>query len=1279
MKKTFILLSGLISFYCCIGQNGEAPNYANSALLPPGSAQASKQGSDINIFTGQPSVSVPIYSYKGNSGLNLSISLDYTGGGGIQVGESPSITGLGWYLNAGGMITRTVRGMPDDMPTNGFMYASAIPTDYRSNGNKYYHDSLDSQLDIFSFNFPGHSGKFFIGKNGQIVVAPLSKIRVIPAYLGDQTLKSFRIVAEDGVKYDFEFLEHSTVSISTSFFPPGYSPTPSGYYGQSHATAWYLTRIVSAFNTDTIKFNYLTRGLSYGWKAPQITFVNNANGTKKTPTFAPGGTSTGFYKPYTIEFPDKTNISFVYSTDIMYDDEDYALAKIKISDTAFRFGYLLEYQTSYVTGYGGGRGGTYNIWDSTRLLLKKVTPYTKTEKQESYQFDYYYPLFPRLGSYDDTIQNKRDHWGFYNGAVNGDTLIPQVNGYSWGADRNPASEASGNALLRSYLPTGGYVQYIYELNRHYPYTKQSNSLTIAPATSSQNNITLSQVFNAKHQLVFLLDKSVSRTSSAPISGSGNLNVYIKSTDGSVTYKSEAVSLYNLFYQGIRTWTFNLPNGTYRLETALAGGTSITGSFPVSINWENKNTDTTQLYNLSGGIRVKSVARYSDMNDAIEGSYEEYKYVTEDGKSSGFLGDIPRYDYPYREVINNGGTTTIDYTAVTSEPVAPMDYTQGSPVGYSRVEVIRKSYAGNLGKTVYEFTDLKDVNTNVFTSAFPYTPQDLRHWGIGMPERISVYDSTGVLVQRTVNTYQFDTIEYANDNFKSLKLGNSQTTYNGDPNTPSTPKVKEYIGENYYLTNGRAYVTYTADTLFQPNGSVNTTWQQFVYDTNYNVTKVTTSYDRSRGLQQEQRMYYPYHYTVGGTVGKLRDSSIISLPVATETWITGDGNPRITGGAVTTYKQIASGAIKPDSIYSFESNKPIPQGTITVFDPVKLNRNTTYFKPQSYFVSYDAKGNLAEAKSIVTGQSSSVITDYDQQYVIAKVSNAAQSDIAYTSFESAGTGNWTISSSLRDISERMTGKKSYNLSNGNITRSGLSASQQYLLTVWAKSTASVSVNSTALSNPVASQQGWNLYSVNLSSISSVTVSGSGLIDELRLHPKDANMVTNTYEPLVGITSTTDANNTIVYNEYDNLNRPMLIRDKDKNIIKRFQYADSAMLVSILPTWQFTGIVCRESNPGVRDSIFLDTNSFSESAGQTMPIQAPGYDCNCPGVSGLPEFKVVNGVCELGTWGVSSTVKKKIDYVFVWECTWRYCFSDGSQSSYYSITYSSTACLLTCVAN
>lgn len=529
----------------------------------------------------------------------------------------------------------------------------------------------------------------------------------------------------------------------------------------------------------------------------------------------------------------------------------------------------------------------------------------------------------------------------------------------------------------------------------------------------------------------------------------------------------------------------------------------------------------------------------------------------------------------------------------------------------------------------------------------------------------------------MNTYQFDTLVYNTDNFKSLKLGHVETTYNGNPALSTTPRIRTYIGEHYYATGGHSYLVSTADSLFQADGSINATTNTYTYDTNYNVIKIVSGYDRSRGLQKETRLYYPYNYTTSsGLLNKFRDSGIISQVVSNETWITGDSNPRILDGTITAFKQISSNELKTETVYAFQSNKPIPQSTIGLFDPSTLNRSTTYFKPQADFTVYDAKGNSTEIQSSITSQSNSVIMDYNSMYPVAKVSNALQSDIAYTSFEADGSGNWIIGSTARDNTQALTGKKSYNLSNGNVSKSGLSSSQSYIVTLWVKTGASASVNGTSLSSSIATQNGWNLYLVNLTSVTTVTISGSGLIDEVRLHPKAANMMTYTYEPMIGITSTADANNTIAYSEYDNLARLKLLRDKDKNIIKRFDYSDTSMFLFIgqQPSWQGTSRNCTGNGASV-DSVFIDVNPFSDSSGTTKTVAQP-LDCTCSTAVNNPQFKVVNGQCEQGTWVVTSSAEVKINYVWVWRCTYRYCFSDGSQSTYYEQIIQSEFCPVSC---
>ena len=62
----------------------------------------------------------------------------------------------------------------------------------------------------------------------------------------------------------------------------------------------------------------------------------------------------------------------------------------------------------------------------------------------------------------------------------------------------------------------------------------------------------------------------------------------------------------------------------------------------------------------------------------------------------------------------------------------------------------------------------------------------------------------------------------------------------------------------------------------------------------------------------------------------------------------------------------------------------------------------------------------------------------------------------------------------------------------------------------------------------------------------------LVDDIRIVPVDARMQTYTYNPVFGMTSTTDSNNQSIFYEYDDLGRLKLVRDVDKNILKKTEY-------------------------------------------------------------------------------------------------------------------------------
>ena len=87
-----------------------------------------------------------------------------------------------------------------------------------------------------------------------------------------------------------------------------------------------------------------------------------------------------------------------------------------------------------------------------------------------------------------------------------------------------------------------------------------------------------------------------------------------------------------------------------------------------------------------------------------------------------------------------------------------------------------------------------------------------------------------------------------------------------------------------------------------------------------------------------------------------------------------------------------------------------------------------------------------------------------------------------------------------------------------------------------------------------KNGWTLYKhkvVNPAN-GTITISGNGTIDELKLYPEEGKMTAYTYDPLIGISSKDDMNEEISYYKYDGLHRLICIYDMDKKVIKKFCY-------------------------------------------------------------------------------------------------------------------------------
>ena len=135
-------------------------NFLGDVAMPaPNAASLGRYGDvPVSHYTGVPRIEVPIYTLE-EGPLTLPVFLSYHARG-IKVAEIASWAGAGWTLQAGGMISRTVLGYPDERSPYGYYFNGE-----NLNGSSQEliqlleGEEIDTEPDIFAFSIPGYSGR----------------------------------------------------------------------------------------------------------------------------------------------------------------------------------------------------------------------------------------------------------------------------------------------------------------------------------------------------------------------------------------------------------------------------------------------------------------------------------------------------------------------------------------------------------------------------------------------------------------------------------------------------------------------------------------------------------------------------------------------------------------------------------------------------------------------------------------------------------------------------------------------------------------------------------------------------------------------------------------------------------------------------------------------------------------------------------------------------------------------------------------------------------------
>ncbi|MEM8908587.1 MAG: hypothetical protein AAGD05_12120, partial [Bacteroidota bacterium] len=281
MKNALIL--SLLFLFCGNSTIWAQPvnNLLGDVVMPPPSTASLGKYVDIpvSLYTGVPNIGVPIHTVS-EGPLSVSIGLSYHASG-MKVGEPASWVGLGWALNAGGMISRTVQGIADDQ-TGGYLYTNQPgvfptvgypdcvngqpPVDPIGNDlGSVASGSLDSEPDIYSFNVGGYTGKFYISRSGEAVLIPLQDI-LIDYTMTTGGITDFIMTAPDGSKYYFG---------ESGDGNPARETMSSGAQF-AYTTGWKLKKITDANDLYSITFEYETEEYSYRSKSSYSSFGSGA-------------------------------------------------------------------------------------------------------------------------------------------------------------------------------------------------------------------------------------------------------------------------------------------------------------------------------------------------------------------------------------------------------------------------------------------------------------------------------------------------------------------------------------------------------------------------------------------------------------------------------------------------------------------------------------------------------------------------------------------------------------------------------------------------------------------------------------------------------------------------------------------------------------------------------------------------------------------------------------------------------------------------------------------
>ncbi len=1069
----------------------------------------------VNYYTGQPDISIPLFSKQLDKGLSLNLALRYNTQG-VMIDNLSGWTGTGWSMEIGGVISRTVRGIPDEFDNGGTLSImkgvfhnpdfwnydtlnNAQKEEFKWKAVGTTFDNYDTELDLYQFSLLGASGRFIVVKEGSLLKAKLlSKSQNVKIDLNYNSstyvMNSFVVTDAYGYKYTFDKIETTTSTITTTHKYQGdNNVTPLVLTSPNSViqsrSAWHLSKVTTSNNIELANITYTIAGYSY--YAPTKTTYNkitsaiptgflqnayNKSILKPAASFTYYNTNISTQKPLKITFKDSTSIDFAVVNNNHPETNGSILNDVIIKNK------VNQENKRYTFNYSTVKG---------RLWLDKVDEKAGSETL-SYTLDY----IDKNGLAEFGYSS--DAWGYNNGITSNPSVCS--NGLSY----DPNTIKKG-LLWKITYPTGGSKEFTFEPNTFSYVGNQvipaseymSNPINVSAAEITRNFSATNGQINSIPQIVnFTHAQSVYVSTTLTAGSASEANLY------RISLSKLGGPSYEFSVDQASCASASVGAGVYILELIYKTPTfdphTVSGS--VRLDYAIQNATVSESL-LGGGVRIKEIKFKDGLNEAKKISYD-YNDASNSNKSSGSvdgrLGNLSKeYTQTTFKSLFNGATNSplgfggkLTTYEITSKGVNAQ-LSKGSYIGYKTVKVSQE----NNGYSTYSYTNAQDYPSPAQVFEFPFRPFPNIDHKRGQLQKSEVFNESNQKLKEVTHTYQnfeelistsLSVIDMEQCEWKQFYGTYVDYISNSPTNVPPCGQgtcllnyddcgnIMVHYDDDLESTYTRVIETATKDyTYVGSNQSITERVEQYGYNTiNFQRNEVTTYFE---GIGSNEPYYstktffpvggYPssdYTSTQNAAISKMIALNKINVPVYTETY----KNTTLLTKSQNVFREFFTNMVELEEVKTAKGN----QG---------LESRLTYH-------SYYDNGRVKEV-SQKDGSTTVYIWGYNETLPIAKIDNATYAEV------SSQIPN--LQNKSNDDDDTCTDQSSCDEKNLRTALTNLR-------------------NTAALS--------------------------------------DALVTTFTYDPVKGVTSVTDPTGQTMYYHYDSLNRLEMVTDVDNKVISKNTY-------------------------------------------------------------------------------------------------------------------------------